>query len=362
MYWQTADGMLILASCGDYLQTIRDKGLLVAAAERAMTRTVTGPILAFEVLVILGSLLIFRQLSLRTNRLWLRVLTMGSGVFLFEAFTSPMWHNDHLGPWAYLYCDVSWILTLGWTAMIMGVLSLVDRCLPGWREPQRFLVSLAVLLVLVVGAEMVVVGLGIRSYSPEVREALSGTFVRGVPLEILYYVPVFLSLVIAFYRYWNFVIDDAALVPVRKRRWIRATALALLSVFLFELMVEPVVQNRQFPEWSYVYRDISLLYTLQRVLLIAAGAVVVERLVMGLSIPLRFATALVVISAAALPVEAWFIVNGYRVYGSTATAGYSGFTVPLLGVPVEIAFAIPCYLALIVSFIRYWEIVFDNRL
>ena len=51
------------------------------------------------------------------------------------------------------------------------------------------------------------------------------------------------------------------------------------------------------------------------VLLIAVAAVVIDRFLIGLSIPLRFAAALLFISALALPIESWLIVNGYRVYG-----------------------------------------------
>jgi aryl-alcohol dehydrogenase-like predicted oxidoreductase len=36
--------------------------------------------------------------------------------------------------------------------------------------------------------------------------------------------------------------------------------------------------------------------------------------------------------------------------------------IPLLQAPIEIAFAIPCYMALVLATIRYWEIVLDNRL
>jgi hypothetical protein len=215
---------------------------------------------------------------------------------------------------------------------------------------------------LVTTAEMVVVALGIRKYSPEVLQTVCGVFLLGVPLEILYYVPVFTSLVIAFYKYWSFVIDDAALVPVKKRKWGRAVALAFIGVFLFELVVEPLVDNRGFPEWSYIYRDITIVYTGQRVLVIAIAAVIIERFTIGLAIPLRFAAAVLLISALALPIESWFIAHGYRVFGKSAVMNYSGFTTPITGTPVEIAFAIPCYLSLIVGFIRYWEIVFDNKL
>ena len=96
--------------------------------------------------------------------------------------------------------------------------------------------------------------------------------------------------------------------------------------------------------------------------LIAVGAVVVDRFMIGMSLPLRFIAGVMLISALALPFESWFLANGYRVYGSTAVTNYSGFKSPVTGLPVEIVFAIPCYLSLIVCFIRYWEIVLDNRL
>ena len=354
--------LFTIASCGDYLQVLREDGLMTAVAARAAERVATGPILAFDLCVIVAAIATYFVLARLTTRLWLRAIVMMGGVFLFELFTSPMWHNEHLGRFAYVYCDVSWILTLGWTTLILGVVVSVDHWRSDWSEPKRFAVYLGILLALVTIAEMVVVALGIRKYSPEVLQAVSGISMRGVPLEILYYVPVFTTLVIAFYKYWNFVIDNAALVPVKKRKWLRAIALAFTGVFLFEILVEPVVQNDKFPAWSYIYRDISFLYTGLRVLLIAVGAIVVDRFMIGQSLPLRFVVGVLVISALALPFEAWFQANGYRVYGDTAVMNYSGVKSPIMGLPVEIVFAIPCYLSLIVCFIRYWEIVLDNRL
>jgi hypothetical protein len=355
-------GLCLLASCGDYLQVIEEEGVIAAAAHRAATRTTTGPTLAFNLVVIAASVVTYLILRRTTSKLWLRAIVMATGVFLFELFTSPMWHNEHLGAWAYLYCDVSWILTLGWTTLLLAVVSLVDHWRPQWSALKRFVTYLAILLPAVTIAEMSVVALGIRSNAPEVLKSVSGIFIAGVPLEILYYIPVFTSLVLSFYKYWCLVIDNALLVPIKKRHWLRAILLAFIAVGLFELMVEPLVVNARFPAWSYVYRDISVIYTGWRVLLIAIVAVVLNRFLIDRSIPLRFAAAVVLISALALPFEAWFIENGYRVYGSSAVASYTGFTLPLTNVPVEIAFAIPCYMALIIAFIRYWEIVFDNQL
>ena len=353
---------MMVASCGDYLQVLQEDGLVKAVAQRASERVATWPILAFDIFVLIAAVSTFLFLNRFTKRLWLRAVVMMTGVFLFELFTSPMWHNEHLGRFAYVYCDVSWVLTVGWTTLILGVVVSVDRWFSHDREPKRFAIYVGILLAVVTVAEIVVVALGIRKYSPEVLQAVSGISMMGVPIEILYYVPVFTTLVIAFYKYWSFVIDSAALVPVRKRKWLRAVVLAFIGVFFFELLVEPVVQNDKFPTWSYVYRDISFLYTGIRVLLIAIGAVVVDKFMNGMPLPLRFVVGVLLISALYLPFESWFLANGYRVYGETAVMNQTGFKSPVTGLPVEIVFAIPCYLSLIVCFIRYWEIVFDNQL
>ena len=316
----------------------------------------------FDVVVLGGSVVAFMLLRRIVDKLLLRFLITAIGVLAFELFTGPMWVNERLGRWAYIYHDVSWILTIGWTTLILSVVFLVDHYLSRWNEAKRFATYLGALLVLVIIAEIAVVGLGIRGYAPEVWQAVSGITMMGVPLEILYYVPVFTALVITFYKYWSFVIDDAALIPVKKRKWVRGIAIAFIGVFLFEVMVEPMVNNAKFPEWSYVYHDISFLMTGAWVLIIALSAIVVGRFLIHLSIPKRFAAALLIMSSILLPIESWLIVNGYRVYGESAVERFTGFTTPVTGVAVEVAFAIPCYLALIVCFIRYWEIVSDNRL
>src|SRR6056297_1644715 len=227
---------LTIASCGDYLQVLEEDGLVSAVAQRASERVATWPILAFDVFVLIAAACTFLFLNRFTQRLWLRVIVMMTGVFLFELFTSPLWRNEHLGRFAYVYCDVSWILTLGWTTLILGVVVSVDRWFSHYREPKRFAIYIGILLVVITVAEMLVVALGIRYYSPEVLQAVSGVSIRGVPIEILYYVPVFTALVITFYKYWSFVIDDAALVPVRKRKWLRGIVLAFIGVFFFELL------------------------------------------------------------------------------------------------------------------------------
>ncbi|MEA5547672.1 hypothetical protein VB816_22070, partial [Limnoraphis robusta CCNP1324] len=195
---------------------------LVLMADMLFEKAATPASIVFQLFVLAGSVVGCWILSRLVDKLWLRLLATGAAVFIFELFTGPMWINEHLGPWAYVYLDISWVLTVGWTVLILGVVVLTDHYLPQWSEKWRFLVYLAVLLLLVVVLEIIVVNIGIRSYAPEVLAATSGVKLFGAPIEILFYAPVFTSLVITFYKYWSFVIDDATLIPVKKRRWGRA--------------------------------------------------------------------------------------------------------------------------------------------
>jgi hypothetical protein len=319
-------------------------------------------IILFEAFILAGAGASLFILTKVKDKIWLRFLVMSLGVLIFELFTSPMWNNYKMGQWAYVYHDVSWILTIGWTSLILGVVLLVDKFLEHWKEWKRFGVYLGILTLIILPLEMIVVNIGLRSYAPEVLGVVSGIFILGVPIEVLYYIPVFTGLVIAFYKYWSFVIDDELLIPVKERKWLRSLFIAFLGVFLFEVMIEPMVRNAKFPQWSYVFHDISIILIAAWVLIIGVAAVAIARFFIHYPIMARFSIALIITSALVWPLESWLIINGYRVYGETAVKSYLGFKTPITNLPVEITFAIPFYMALIIAFIRYWEITLDNRL
>jgi hypothetical protein len=335
--------------------------LLLPLAGFVFEKQATLPIILFEVLVLLGAAGGCWIISKLVDKLWLRLLITTTAVLVFELFTGPMWINERMGPWAYLYLDLSWILTIGWSVLILGVVTLVDTFQHRWSQTRRFFTYHAILLPTVLLLEILVVNLGLRSYSPEVLNSTCGVKLFGPPIEILFYVPVFVSLIITFYKYWSFIIDGTLDRATGGRKWGQSVAIALLGVFLFELMIEPMVENRNLPAWSYIFHDISILLTGSWVLLLACGAVVVERVFADFPAPFRFFTAILLIGFAALVIESWMTINGYRVYGPSMTACFTGFRTPITGVASEIAFAIPCYLSLIIAFIRFWEVALDRR-
>jgi len=329
------------------------------AVDRSLTPAVQAAELVGLALLVPTLLWLHRRLG---DQLPLRLLLMAIPVLAFELFTAPMWDNAHLGRWAYLYRDVSWVLTLGWTVLFLAALELVERALPHWRFLPRFLLLLALLTALCVPLEGALVALGVRGYAPEVRQAAVGGFLGGVPLAILYYLPVFATLVISTHLYWRWALAGPPLLPMRRIRWRRGLVLATAAVLLFELMVEPMVQNQGFPSWGNLYRDINLVMTAVWVLVIAGTALVVNRVLVLQPMAVRMALAVVVASLLALPIEVGLYQAGMRVYGPSAEANFSGFSLAFSRAPVEIAFAIPFYMALVLATIRTWEIVLDNRL
>ena len=310
-------------------------------AHCSFDKNATLPIILFEAFIFAGVGASFFILGKVKDKIWLRFLVMSVGVLIFELFTSPMWNNYKMGQWAYVYHDVSWILTIGWTALILGVVLLVDKFLEHWKEWKRFGVYLGILTALILPLEMIVVNVGLRSYAPEVLGVISGIFILGVPLEVLYYIPV---------------------LPVKGRKWLRSLFIAFLGVFLFEVMIEPIVRNENFPQWSYVFHDISIILIAAWVLIIGVAAVAIARFFIHYPIMARFGIALIITSALAWPLESWLIINKYRIYGESAVKSYTGFTTPWTNLPIEITFAITFYMALIIAFIRYWETVLDNKL
>ncbi len=324
----------------------------------------TPYILFFEALILGCTIFLLTTLSKIQKKTIPQFLIIFVGVSLFELFTAPMWNNNRMGQWAYIYLDISWILSLGWSSLIMYVMFLVDYYFKKRSQLYRFMWYLIVLTPMVLVFESAVIKVGIRSYAPEVLNVINNKFIPilDVPVAALYYMPVFMTLVISFYKYWNLMLNKTLLIPVNRRKVIRNGIIALVSVVLFEVMVEPMVTNTKLPGWSFFYRDVSILLSGIWVIILAAAINIVDTFFIRFNIKEKFIAYLIIATCLATPIEAWLINNGYRVYGPSATANFSGFKSILFHVPVEVIFAIPFYLTLMICFIKYWELVLDNKL
>jgi hypothetical protein len=316
----------------------------------------TPAIAMYEIAIVVVAVLVYRYLNARALRVGRHFALIALGAFILEFFTAPMWKNLNLGWWAYVYSDVSWILTVAWATMILCTVYTVDRLLRSAPSWQRYLVYLVVLTPLTLVFDSVNKALGIRVYAPETLASAGPETIPilDVPAAGLYYIPVFMGLIVAFYKYWLPVIEPDG-GPSKPVPALGRLALTAVAVFMFEIIVEPMATNQNFPSWSYVYHDITIIMTGFWVILVTVCMLVVDALLPRLDFRMRFAAYLALIVVIATPVEGWFINNGYRVYGPSATADFIGVRTLVGSLPIEVVAAIPLYLALVISFVRYWD-------
>ncbi len=174
---------------------------------------------SFEILVIVSSLAVLWLFQQKDKKFWKKYVISAVGVLLFEYFTQALWLNKGLAPWSYLYLDVNWVLTLGWTAIILVSMAVVDYALPYTSDKKRYVLYIVASSLVGFFGESLVTALGIREYSASTQALMSGMKVFGaVPIEAIYYIPVFMALVIAFIKYWEINSKKVKIVKKARRR------------------------------------------------------------------------------------------------------------------------------------------------
>jgi hypothetical protein len=124
-------------------------------------------------------------------------------VFLFQIMSEPMWINSNLHSWAYLYGNVSWVLTFGWASIFFLTFLIVDNGFKKMPEKNKFWLYLLVATIITVPAESLILKLGIRSYADILSQTFSGIMIplTLVPIEVLIATPMISALIIPFYKY-----------------------------------------------------------------------------------------------------------------------------------------------------------------
>ena len=161
-------------------------------------------ILLFEALVVIVTIgiLAYMKYSGQKN-VMKRFGLMLVAVFLFQIMSEPMWVNNNLDSWAYLYGNVSWVLTFGWVSIFFITFLLVDKGFKKMHEKNKFWLYLLVATIITVPAESLILKLGIRSYADVLSSTFSGLMIplTQVPIEVLFAVPIISALIIPFYEY-----------------------------------------------------------------------------------------------------------------------------------------------------------------
>lgn len=169
-------------------------------------------ILFLELFIIVFSIWLYNYMTRKGYKhVGRKLAILFVGVLLFEIISEPMWLNLGFDQWAYIYRDITWILTLGWMDLFMVTFILVDFAFPKLLEKKKFWMYALIIEAITVPIEMALLQTGVRQYAPVLRATFSGFLIPFtiVPIEAIYAIPLFTSLIIAFYKYVNYLFETA---------------------------------------------------------------------------------------------------------------------------------------------------------
>ncbi len=167
-------------------------------------------LLITEILIVAFTIILWVYMKTKGYRnVTRKFLILFFSVLLFEFMSEPMWNNSGFQNWAYIWQDITWVITLGWVGIFMFTFLIVDYAFRTTSEKKKFWIYLLVLEAIVVPLESALVISGIRGYAPILADTLSGYMIplTVVPIEAVYAVPLFTSLIICFYKYINYLFD-----------------------------------------------------------------------------------------------------------------------------------------------------------
>lgn len=160
-------------------------------------------ILIFEIAIVLLSVGLWYYMKRNGHKNILKkFLILFIGVLLFEIMSEPMWRNINLNSWAYVYHDISWIITLGWLNIFMISMLLVDHFFSSYSEGKKFWLNLLFVTIITTPIEVALLATGLRDYDPILTSTMTGISIpfTSAPLEIIMVIPIIAALIIPFYK------------------------------------------------------------------------------------------------------------------------------------------------------------------
>jgi len=168
-------------------------------------------VLFYELGIILTTILLWTFMNNKGYKnVTRKFLILFVGVLLFEIISEPMWLNMGFSSWAYIYKDITWVLTLGWLNTFMLAIIGVDFIYQKSSEKTKFFLYLLFISALVIPAEAVMISMGLRGYAQFLLDSMqSGVLMPllSIPIEAIYAVPIFCALILSFYKYINYLWD-----------------------------------------------------------------------------------------------------------------------------------------------------------
>ena len=129
--------------------------------------------------------------------------------------------------------------------------------------------------------------------------------------------------------------------------------LMLLSVFLFQIMSEPMWINSGLSSWAYLYGNVSWVLAFGWVSIFFLTFLIVDGHHKKMEEKKKFWLYLLVATIITVPAESLIIKMGIRSYADILSSTFSGIMIPLTQVPLEVLIAVPMISALIIPFYKY---------
>ena len=160
--------------------------------------------LIFEIVIMLLTIIAIIYSRLQNKNLLKRYFLVLIGVIIFDFATQIAWLTNNLHPFTFIGPNFNWLISITWTNLIFYIMYIVDK-LSHSKEAKRFFIYLSSFAIGGILLEEILIRLSIRSYGPEVIDLLTGVHIPLLisPIEVLYYIPVFMALILGFVRYFE---------------------------------------------------------------------------------------------------------------------------------------------------------------
>jgi len=308
----------------------------------------TPEIIIFEFILVAFSIISIIFLRKKENKVITRWF-IGFLIFtLFQMFTASMFSTVRLGLWAYIYIKTSWIMSMAWASFILLSDYIANKYL-GKYTIKNFLLSTVILSFIAILFEAIMMNLGIRVFSEGTLKAFSQTTITFFPFYYSFIISLF---VMSFYKYWNLKIDNKLITPVKKNNLL-SFFVCFIGILSFDIMTRTMVNNVGFWNWSYVVPNVSIVLTLIGTIMIWLSVTLIDEYLGYFGILKKFVLYFTISIVPVFFLEVFLIGKGMRIYGQETINNFSGFTIPIINLPVEIFLGSTFYLLIVLPFVTY---------
>lgn len=141
----------------------------------------------------------------------------------------------------------------------------------------------------------------------------------------------------------------------------RKFVLLFIGVLLFELMTEPMWIISSLWSWTFIFRDISFILTLNWINAIMISILIVDYAFYDLPEKRRFWMYLLFVTGMILPLEIFLSNAGILGHAAELLARTEGIMIPFSSIPIEAIFVLPIFGTLIITFYKYTNYLMDQK-